>query len=58
MNIINQLEVFLKNKKNLGIVLPEIRYFDGIGAFCTIDGRYKATSLDEALKLFLRDNTN
>lgn len=59
MNVLEQLTEFLKEKKNAGLTLPEIRYFDGINAFSTPTGQYKAKTLEESLALFLKNgNTN
>jgi hypothetical protein len=56
MNTVEKLEKFLTSKENHGKTLPNIRFFDGINAYCTTDGQYKADSLDESLSLFLNDN--
>lgn len=55
MNTFKLLESFLK--RNVGENLPEIRYFDGIDAFCDKNGKYKNESLEESIKIFLRENT-
>ncbi len=49
------LEVVLKDKKNVGITIPQIRYFDGNGMFSGAGGEYKSDTLKGSLKLFLNE---
>ncbi len=51
--MLETLEVILKDKKNNGINIPPIRYFDGNGAFSDSGGNYKSETLEGSLKLFL-----
>ena len=55
MNTIDALEKYLM--ENIGESWPEIRYFDGLEAFCDIYGNYKAKTLEESLKLFLKSKS-
>ena len=38
------------------IILPQIRYFSGNNSFSTASGQYKSASLEESLRLFLKEN--
>ena len=53
MELFNKIEEVMKDKKKQGIVLPEIRYFDGPEMFCDLAGNYKAETLANSLKLWL-----
>ena len=55
MNTIEKLQEILKDRKNFGKMLPDIRYFDGTQSFSTPSGQYKADTLEGALALFLQD---
>lgn len=53
MNVWTKLEEYLK--ENMGEMLPEIRYFDGTDAYSDIHGRFKAKSVEESVRLFLKE---
>lgn len=53
MNIWNLLESYLK--RHHGENLPEIRYFDGNDSYSDQYGNFKAKTLEESVKLFLRE---
>lgn len=53
MHTLSELEAFLKNKKNTGQSLPEVRFFDGINKFSTPEGEYSSDSLSGSLELFM-----
>jgi hypothetical protein len=51
-----RLEAALKAKENSGMMLPEIRYFDGTDSFSNVKGDYKAKTLEESVELFLEQH--
>ena len=60
MSTFERMEQYLRATDSFsrptGNSMPEIRYFDGIGMFCTLNGEYKAKTLENSLKLFLQEN--
>jgi hypothetical protein len=56
MTVLEKLEAHLKDKKNLGEFLPDIRYFDGTDSFSDAKGNYKAKTLEGSIELFLKQH--